>query len=123
MASLRVRYPSRTFAPLDRSDRWCRSAQVLRGHHRMGLYGRVQSEQKGFPYSGDLGGVAHVDDEVSAPCAFHNRKVRRLGLDLLTDGLNTFAAPPSRQAGLPWSGRHCAFFALALPRHEVPLLF
>jgi hypothetical protein len=43
-------------------DRRSGPLQVLRSHHRMDLYSRVQSDEKGFRYSGDLGGVVHVKD-------------------------------------------------------------
>ena len=57
----------------------------------MDLDGRVQSEEKRFRYSGDLGGVVHVNNEVSTPCAFHICEVRRLRIDLLKDRLNSLA--------------------------------
>src|SRR5829696_4328183 len=72
-------------------DRWSRPLQVLRCHNRMDLYGRVQSEEKRFRHSGDLGGVVHVNNKVSTPCSFHVRKVRRFGVDLLKDRLNSLA--------------------------------
>src|SRR5215212_7097701 len=82
MASL---YSRSTLAvPLRRLfDRRSRPLQVLRCHHWMDLDGRVQSEEKRFRYSGDLGGVVHVNNEVSTPCAFHVCEVPRLGIDLL----------------------------------------
>src|SRR5215208_115623 len=75
-------------------DRFCRLLQVLRCHHRMDLYGRVQSEEKRFRYSGDLGGVVHVNNKVSAPCAFHVCEVRRLRIDLFNDRSNGLIEGP-----------------------------
>jgi hypothetical protein len=75
-------------------DRRCRPLQVLRCHHRMDLYGGVQAHEKGFRHSGDLGGVVHVKDEVSTPCAFHVREVRRLGVNILKYGSNGLAEVP-----------------------------
>ena len=86
-------------------DRWGRLAQVLRSHHWVGLYVRVKPEKKGFGYSWELGGIAHVNDDVSAPCTIHVREVRRLGLDLLEDGLDGLAeAPVSGQCVPPLCG-------------------
>src|SRR5215216_411377 len=75
-------------------DRFSRPLQVLRCHHRMDLYGRVQSEEKRFRYSGDLGRVVHVNNKVSAPCAFHVREVRRLRIDLFNDRPNGLIEGP-----------------------------
>src|SRR5918998_6188153 len=61
---------------------WPRLLEVLRDHHGMGLYGRAQSEEEGFGERGHLGGVVHVDDEVSASGTFYISEVRRLGLEV-----------------------------------------
>src|SRR5215217_4717484 len=84
-------------------DRWSRPLQVLRCHHRMDLYGRVQSEEKRFRYSGDLGGVVHVNNEVSTPCAFHVCEVRCLEFDLLKDRLNSLAHVTAPGQSFPFS--------------------
>src|SRR5215204_4553421 len=75
-------------------DRWSRPLQVLRCHHRMDLYGRVQSEEKRFRHSGDLGGVVHVNNKVSTPCTFHVREVRCLRIDLFNDRSNSLIEGP-----------------------------
>src|SRR5215208_7447801 len=75
-------------------DCFSRPLQVLRCHHRMDLYGRIQSEEKRFRYSGDLGGVVHVNNKVSTPCAFHVREVRRLRIDHFNDRSNSLIEGP-----------------------------
>src|SRR5215217_6036239 len=75
-------------------DRFSRHLQVLRCHHRMDLYGRVQSEEKRLGHSGDLGGVVHVNNKVSTPCTFHVREVRSLRIDLFNDRSNSLIEGP-----------------------------
>ncbi len=52
----------------------------------MGLYGRAQPKEEGFGESRHLGGVVHVDDQVSPSGTFYVREVGRLGLEILEYG-------------------------------------